>query len=330
MARKKKPEEHANHERWLVSYADFITLLFAFFTTLYAISTVDRMKAGKLVYSMRTAFNVEMFTTPSEQLAYQGVAQTEPMMMGPPGIGSEGGNAKDETGDDPESADAAGKKLAQDIQAIIDSLELGKHVNVKVEQRGIVVSLAEAGFFSSGSATIDDKGLDLLNMIAGRLSGEPYPVAVEGHTDNQPVRGGSFRSNWELSTARATHVIAHMIERNQFDASRLSASGYGEHRAIGDNSTEEGRAKNRRVDLVVQYRSPVPGGQQPAKPSATQQQPGAQPPTPDGMPAATKAAETDAGTAAAEAATATGTAAAEVGPAPPANDAGPGSHDSNR
>lgn len=251
MARKKKPEEKANHERWLVSYADFITLLFAFFTTLYAISVVDNTKMGKLVYSMRSAFNVEMFKTPEEVSAYQGIQQAVIIEQGPPGIGSEGGLAKEET-EEEEEGDTAMKKMAEDIQGIIESLKLGRHVSVRLEARGIVVSLAEAGFFASGSANVDPAGQELLDELAARLSGENHPLIVEGHTDNRPIRG-VFRSNWELSTARATNVIAHLIEHDHFGADRLSAAGYGEHRPVADNTTEEGRAKNRRVDLVITF-----------------------------------------------------------------------------
>ncbi|MBI4510280.1 MAG: OmpA family protein [Deltaproteobacteria bacterium] len=249
MARKKKPPEHANHERWLVSYADFITLLFAFFTTLYAISTVDKTKAGQLQFSMRTAFNVEIFRTPDEMLAYQGVSSPATIVMdGPPGIGSEGGELTEQLeGEEGEGV----KKLAKEIKGLIESEGLENLVTLRTDHRGLVVSLAEAGFFDSGSEAVNPEALKALDVLMSRLARERFAMTIEGHTDNRPIRGGKFKSNWELSTARATHVVAKAIENYKVDPGRLSAAGYGEFRPLADNNTEDGRAKNRRVDIVV-------------------------------------------------------------------------------
>lgn len=252
MARKKKPEEHANHERWLVSYADFITLLFAFFTTLYAISTVDKTKAGKMAYSMRTAFNVEMFQTPEELQAYQGIAAPAVAMEGSPGVGSEGGQ-KAKHGD-PDNDDEELGKLAQELKGIIDSPdnpEVKQSVSVKVEERGITISLAEAGFFGSGDADIDEASKKAIDALVAKMGGVKLPIAIEGHTDNRPVRGGKYRDNRDLSTARANSVLKYIEQAHSIDPSRLKAIGYGEFKPVGDNSTEEGRGKNRRVDIVI-------------------------------------------------------------------------------
>jgi chemotaxis protein MotB len=260
MARKKKPEEHVNHERWLVSYADFITLLFAFFTTLYAISTVDKTKAGKLVYSMRTAFNVEIFASPEEQLAYQGVGAPAVTLDGPPGIGSEGGE-KSHAGDpNSEEDEESFGSLAKDLKGMVDDPKLKGKVSVKMEDRGMVISLAEAGFFDSGKAGMDAEAKAALDKIVTRLTKEKFGLIVEGHTDNKPVRGGTFHSNWELSTARATSVVQYAVEQHKISPSRMSAAGYGEYRPTADNTTDDGRKKNRRVDIVVLYKQGAASG----------------------------------------------------------------------
>jgi chemotaxis protein MotB len=239
MARKKKVEEHVNHERWLVSYADFITLLFAFFTTLYAISTVDQKKVGRLMYSMRTAFKVDFFDG--------GPSGATRMVTVMEGLGTH----------DPDSIAAA----ASDHPAKLDSLakRLGSLANdpllkgkfqVRMESRGLVISLAEAGFFPSGSASLKPEAVAAVKLIEKTVADKDLRVTVEGHTDNIPVRSGKFASNWELSTGRASTVVAMFIEEGM-DPVRLAASGYGEFKPVASNDTAEGRARNRRVDIVL-------------------------------------------------------------------------------
>ena len=250
MARKRKHPEHVNHERWLVSYADFITLLFAFFTTLYAISTVDQKKAGSLMFSMRTAFNVEFFKSNVSVSGYS-------PMKNPPIIPMESFNPAEEQREDHDSVDAGkgGKKngkgdLAFDLKALTEDPRLKGRVQVMVDPRGIVVSLTEAGFYGSGSAVIKTDGQSALGVLAERLAGSGREIMVEGHTDDRPVRGSRWSSNWELSTARATSVVAFFLERG-FPPAGLSAAGYAEHHPVADNATAAGRARNRRIDIVI-------------------------------------------------------------------------------
>jgi chemotaxis protein MotB len=239
--RKRKHPEHVNHERWLVSYADFITLLFAFFTTLYAISTVDQQKVGKLVYSMRTAFNLEFF--PSDH-GVTGYPQSNPQ----PVMQTQASPASDQGGGDSRERYA---KLARELEQLAKLPQLAGGIEVRVEKRGIVISLTEAAFFGSGKADVRDSALSALGTVADKLHGQGLEVVIEGHTDNAPVRGGRYASNWELSAARATAVVGVFLDKHGHDAHRLTAAGYAEHRPVADNSTPEGRARNRRVDIVV-------------------------------------------------------------------------------
>src|SRR5215470_9724039 len=244
--RKRKRPEHVNHERWLVSYADFITLLFAFFTTLYAISTVDQRKAGKLMYSMRTAFNMDFFKgvpgTASSSLVTI-LASIAP----PPEKQKEEGPEEKPAGQGSDRMSALSRKLGE---LSVDPMLRGK-IQIRMEARGLVVSLAEAGFFASGSAGVRTDAVEPL-LALGRTFDDPsFRVTVEGHTDNVPVKNAKFGSNWELSTARASTVIALLIEKGGISPTRLSAAGYGEFKPVAPNDSDDGRARNRRVDIVI-------------------------------------------------------------------------------
>lgn len=239
--RRKRPEEHPNHERWLVSYADFITLLFAFFVTLYAISQVDAKKMTTLAQSMQAAFDTRAFDAGSRKLSLSegitpGVAQTK--LIEPA---------------NPTTADA-GLPLQRVLTIVQQRLVREKFLDqvlLTQDRRGLVISLSEAGFFDSGAATMKKSSLRVLDAIAESVLPMSNQIRIEGHTDNTPIHTDRFPSNWELSTARATQVIAYLTTHFPFRASRLSAAGYGEHRPMAKNATAEGRALNRRVDFVV-------------------------------------------------------------------------------
>jgi chemotaxis protein MotB len=266
MVRKKKIPEQVNHERWLVSYADFITLLFAFFTTMYAISTVDAQKMGKMVMSMRSSFEGGIFTPSSRRV---------PLNM--PGEGSEGPAVSprvlermriSQAGEGLSGEDLLGKQnaslrmrktygqkdllaLKKEVEALVGAEALQGRVRTRLEGRGLIISLGEGGFFDSGSEIIKTDGRELLNAIAMSLAKADNHVRVEGHTDNVPIKSLKFPSNWELSTARATSVIAYLITKFGLPPEQLSAAGYAEYHPVATNRTEEGRAKNRRIDIVV-------------------------------------------------------------------------------
>ena len=261
---RKKEEEHENHERWLVSYADFITLLFAFFTTLYAISTVDVQKMGKMVTSMRESFDSNMFPPGSHVLSMNSGAGSNPSshellyssdtksMYSKSGASQQMQNLK------PPSA--AGRKtlseqelglLKKEIETLLSPEVLNGRLRMQLEPRGLVISLGEAGMYDSGSDQIKPEGKMLLDTIAKRLALLDNQIRVEGHTDNVPIRNSRFPSNWELSTARATGMLRYLEEKFDYKPDLLSAAGYGEYRPAASNDTEERRALNRRVDMIV-------------------------------------------------------------------------------
>jgi chemotaxis protein MotB len=257
MARKKKAAEHVNHERWLVSYADFITLLFAFFVVLFSSSQVDKRKVGKIAMAIQEAFQqmgifetansrVPMVTAdplPAEniQLIADGkgmsgrgaMASPFQKMMGSPNAPSDFG--------------ALQKQLTRALAPEIQRHE----VVLKASREGLVVTLREIGFFDSGSAELRPTSEAAVQRIAQVLGAQPNNIRVEGHTDNVPIHNAHFASNWELSTARATEMIRLFITHYDFPATRLSAAGYAEYHPVASNQSADGRAQNRRVDIVV-------------------------------------------------------------------------------
>ena len=248
MSRKKKHAEHENHERWLVSYADFITLLFAFFVVLYASSQVDKKKMGRLANAIQQAFQ--------EMGVFQGKSIAPPTEEGGGGPPKPSAAAEfvrlvapKAVGADMSSADVNG--LKKELEAALAPEIQRREIALRIGPEGLVVSLREVGFFDSGSATLRKSSEKAFARIAQLLRQYPCNIRVEGHTDNVPIHTVQFASNWELSTARATEVIRRFILQYEFAPERLSAAGYGEYHPASTNSTEEGRRMNRRIDLVI-------------------------------------------------------------------------------
>jgi len=236
---KRRPKGHANHERWLVSYADFITLLFAFFVVLYASSQTDKGKVGKLAVAIETAFkDLGIFNLPSSKVP--------PISVGPTQEGLPTVSALREQSTVSNLAKLQ-NELAQQLQ---NELTRGI-VAIKVGREGLVVSLREIGFFDSGSAEVRLKSVPAVERIAKVLAHGQYQVRIEGHTDNIPIHTQRFDSNWELSTSRATQVAKLFVTEYGFPPESLSVAGYAEFHPVSPNTTPEGRALNRRVDLVV-------------------------------------------------------------------------------
>lgn len=252
MARPKKHEKEPNHERWLVSYADFITLLFAVFVTLYAMGQADKKKVEQVMQSLRESFG---FTNIQGSSAKPTVIDSTDLRIIPsitPDLTNKGRSQS--------RNDGRGRVRAEerDFRAIKAAMEayLVKQgaqakVSVGITQRGLVVSLKEAGFFDSGSAIVRESAYPLLAKVAESLAGYSNPIRVEGHTDTMPISSALFPSNWELSTARATNIVHFLTKSYDFEPSAISAAGFGQYRPIADNATAEGRAQNRRVDIVL-------------------------------------------------------------------------------
>lgn len=215
-------EDAQHRDRWLVSYADLMTLLFALFAVLYAAADRDRALA--------------VASALSQQIAGAPLAATAAGLPGGTGLlpGSETVT---------EARVAVEKALAQNEM-------LRTRASVRTSGNGFVVSLAEAGFFAAGEAVVRDDARGLIDTLADTLSGTRTQIRVEGHTDATPIATARYPSNWELSSARASAVLAQLVARGIAPA-RLSVAGYASERPIAENHTLEGRARNRRVDLVI-------------------------------------------------------------------------------
>lgn len=253
MARKKRHPEHANHERWLVSYADFVTLLFAFFVVMFAASNSDQKKAGQVAQAVQVAFKEMAIFAPNGKMVPLYDSETRPSDTNK--VIDNDHSAFDAAqlvaGGKPGSAAAAMRDIRTQLEVRLkDELARGS-VRISEDARGLTISLAEAGFFSPGSAVMSPTAQAAIDRIAATLKPFDYNIRVEGHTDNTPIHTAQFPSNWELSTSRATFLLQYLISGASLQPERLSAAGYGEYRPVASNQTAEGRAANRRVDLVV-------------------------------------------------------------------------------
>jgi len=249
MSRRRRPHGHGNHERWLVSYADFITLLFAFFVVLYSTAQVDNKRIAQVSAAIEGGFQ--------KMGAFSGNSGGPPEKSGPPAAGKRAPLP-------PKSSDpqATLVEYRPDVDLLQKQLEealgdeIKKHeVEMRATPEGLVLSLREVGFFNSGDAVLLQDGQDTLTRIARVLNAKGFSIRVEGHTDNVSIHNSRFRSNWELSTARATEVVSLLVERYGFDPAQISAAGYSEYHPVTSNDTEEGRKTNRRVDVVVVART---------------------------------------------------------------------------
>jgi chemotaxis protein MotB len=227
--RRTRQSSIVSRDRWLLSYADFITLLFAFFTTLYAASNVDAAHWATVAAGVGAAFD-------------QSRAPEQP---GKPSMISSGvlPGGRGIVGDDDRARRALERELGDVLQA--------KEVNLTNDRRGLVLSIPEAGAFPVGGSDLSPAAEQFMQRLANALGRVSNAVRIEGHTDDTPIHTARFASNWELSTARATSVVEFLVEQGGLDPARLSAAGYAEFHPRGPNDGAEGRARNRRVDIIV-------------------------------------------------------------------------------
>jgi len=257
MSRRRRAASHANHERWLVSYADFITLLFAFFVVLYASSQVDKRKVGKLALAIQVAFQeMGVFQASTTQVPIDAnapmpfsKAQAIESAQRTASLGRIVSRPDGNLGGGAENGDLA--QLETELQTALAAEIKRNEIAMRREPDGLVISLREVGFFESGSAQMKSASQPAFDRIATMLRQRAYRVRIEGHTDDVPIHTARFSSNWELSTARSTEIIRLLIVRDGFSPDRLSAAGYAEYHPIAPNGTAEGRGMNRRVDIVV-------------------------------------------------------------------------------
>ncbi|ABC81158.1 OmpA/MotB family protein [Anaeromyxobacter dehalogenans] len=244
MARRRREEEHENHERWLVSYADFMTLLFAFFVVMYAVSRVDNKRIVQATESIRWAMH------------FSGTGGTGalPLFDGPP---SEGGGPALEAGtsmrQEHRGIELLRKRIERRVRPFVMERRPVPVVSVLVEGRRLTVRLAATEFFDPGQAALRPQALAMLDAIAAELVPLARPLRVEGHTDETPVGGGGrWISNWELSAARAATVVGYLEQAHAARPAGLSAVGLGSAHPLSTDATPEAHERNRRVELVLE------------------------------------------------------------------------------
>jgi chemotaxis protein MotB len=258
MARKKKPPEHANHERWLVSYADFITLLFAFFVVMFATSQTDKVKAQQVSDSVKDALEGKSVAAMVTTLLGGSVDKKGPGNAEQRGPGGskvfKPDVEKTGTGKVVEllpSLNVLSKELDQEIKS-------GK-LRISMGERGLTVSFQQAALFPSGEDVIAAEAHPTIAKIAAAMNQIPNPARLEGHTDSIPIHNSRFKSNWELSAARSIALMELLSDSFKVDRNKLSIAGYAETAPKETNDTEEGRSRNRRVDVVILNETGIKG-----------------------------------------------------------------------
>lgn len=226
---KKRQENHENNERWLLTYSDLITLLMIFFVIMYASSNIDKEKYKKMSESFNSVFG-SSDNVLGEGATTDGVG--DPVVI-------------PETTEEQQLND-----LKTQVDKIISENGFEGEISTRIEERGLVVSFASNVFFDSGKANIRSDMEGDLTQIADIINKLDNFIRVEGNTDNIPIKNDEFKSNWELSSVRASNVVEYLINSG-VNAEKLSAVGYGEFRPVSTNDTEDGRSMNRRVDIVV-------------------------------------------------------------------------------
>jgi chemotaxis protein MotB len=250
MPKKRKHAEPENHERWLVSYADFITLLFAFFVVMFASSQTDKSRAKQVSEAVSKALeDGKSFGLPPAVAKILGgtvedKGQGNAMMRGP------GGAQHTPKESPPENIMELLPSLTRLNKELEDEVKAGK-LEIKLEPRGLVVSLRQSAFFPSGTDLIEKSTYPTISKVATLIGELPNSIQLEGHTDSIPIHNTRFKSNWELSCARGIAVLEVLCETFNLKRDRFSVVGRADTVPLAPNDTAEGRARNRRVDVVI-------------------------------------------------------------------------------
>lgn len=241
MARKKrgKPHEEENGEAWLLPYSDLMTLLLALFIALFAISQTDQKKVSELSQAFSSAFNMGGPSFFSQ--------------MGPnPGRQAEMPSDEDKGNSAYIQENQQLEEVQKKMQEYIDENSLDDQLSTELSEEGLMIRIKERALFPSGSAQLANQAQSIAPVVAGLLSSIPERVVISGHTDNVPINSAQYPSNWELSSARALTFMKFLLAQNSsLNPARFSAIGYSEYRPLADNSTEEGRQRNRRVEIFI-------------------------------------------------------------------------------
>ncbi len=253
MARRNRDvEEHENHERWLVSYADFITLLFAFFVVMYSLSSVNEGKYRVLSDSLVQAFRSVSVNESGTQIVVQQVTMpTGPIPIAKPQPDRAQQAAEQARQAAKEAAVKQVRSMAEEIRRVLKPLSDGGQVLVTEGANGIKVEINAEVLFAPGEALLGAQAVSALSAVAQVLAGSEFPIVIEGHTDNVPINTYRFPSNWELSAVRASSVV-RLFVNSGVEPARLTAAGYGDQRPVADNETPESRSQNRRVTLLIE------------------------------------------------------------------------------
>ncbi len=230
MKRRKHNEEHENAERWLLTYADLITLLLAFFIMMYVFSKKDAQKYDEVASHLKTIFSG------GTGLAAKGsVTATSPIDM--PSKGASSGEIK--------------RQLESELMDSNRNKPGGENISVLSDERGVVIRVLDKAFFDEGKAELKDGAKGALDKIVPIIKSVDNHVRIEGHTDNVPIKTNEFKSNWELSVRRATEVVRYFVEKRGLPPERISATGYAEYRPIVQNNSPKNKSLNRRIEIIV-------------------------------------------------------------------------------
>lgn len=235
--RRKKAEGHVNHERWIISYADFVTLMFALFVAMYAMSLKDHNSGKRFSESVRKAVATGGLTGTVHTMLEKN-PQENPAAINKPNY--------EKPAIDP-SLQEPFERLNRDLHTQIQAGAVRLHL----EARGLVITLEEKAFFSSGDDAIYEQAYSSVEQVAKTIAKLPNPVRLEGHTDAVPIHTARFKNNWELSTARSIALLELFEQKYGLDPSKFAVAGYGQNLPVAENETEEGRARNRRVEIVI-------------------------------------------------------------------------------
>lgn len=244
MAREKKHPPHQNHERWMVSYADFVTLLFAFFVVMYATARIDESAPQRVSESVREALKEDSFramvTVLMDEAQNPGASNVNPASRKKSGANKADAVLLEQF---LPSMDFLSRELADEIQQ--------DKVQIRLTRRGLVISLRQAAFFPSGQDIIAPETYGAIAKVAETIAKLPNHVRLEGHTDSIPIHNDRFRSNWHLSTARAISMLDLLTGEFKVPGAKFTVAGYADTIPVEANESEDGRRRNRRVDIVL-------------------------------------------------------------------------------
>ena len=248
MAKRETHEEHENHERWLVSYADFITLLFAFFVVLYSTSRIDNKRMVDVVKSIKFAMHFKG----------QGGVEAMPIFDGPASEGGCVANLSDSekpSQKQVEAVEAMRRRMEKKFKGfLLEKPGLTTAVTLHIEGKKLMIRLSVARFFDPTQAALRPDVIPVLDVVAAELGKMHRPIRIEGHTDDTPAITTRYRDNWDLSASRAASVTSYIERAHHIPGNLLSAAGYGDSRPVASNDTAAGRELNRRIDLVIEVK----------------------------------------------------------------------------